>query len=262
MANAGSVLVVEDHETERRALSSILKSEGLRVFQAESADKAIGYVDEDIDVVLSDLNLGDVSGIDLLNLWKKRKPDVQFILLTGHNSVNSAVEAIKSGAFDYVTKPVNTDELILLVRRAIDSIKKDKEIDHLRRRLDQKFGLDQIVGQSRQMKEVFAKIQRTAPVDSTVLILGESGTGKELVAQALHHNSPRRKGPFVAVNCAAVPAALVESELFGHVRAHSRARPIGASVDSSKLTGGRFLSTKSVISNLACRPSCFGSLNR
>ena len=131
MANAGSVLVVEDHETERRALSSILKSEGLRVFQAENADKALGYADEDIDVVLSDLNLGDVSGIDLLNLWKKRKPDVQFILLTGHNSVNSAVEAIKSGAFDYVTKPVNTDELILLIKRAIDSIKKDKEIDHL-----------------------------------------------------------------------------------------------------------------------------------
>src|SRR5580698_3264062 len=218
MAIAGSVLVVEDHETERRALSSLLKSEGLHVFQAENADKAFGYVDEDIDVVLSDLNLGDVSGIDLLNLWKKRKPDVQFILLTGHNSVNSAVEAIKSGAFDYVTKPVNTDELILLIRRAIDSIDKDKEIDHLRRRLVQKFGLDQIVGQSKLMKDVFAKIQRAAPVDSTVLILGESGTGKELVAQALHHNSPRKKGPFVAVNCAAVPATLVESELFGHVR--------------------------------------------
>jgi DNA-binding NtrC family response regulator len=209
---------VEDQENERRALSSVLKSEGWRVFQAESADKAIGYVDENIDVVLSDLNLGDVSGIDLLNLWKKRKPDAQFILLTGHNSVNTAVEAIKAGAFDYVTKPVNTDELVLLIKRAIDSINKDKEIDHLRRRLDLKFGLDQIVGQSRQMKEVFAKIQRAAPVDSMVLILGESGTGKELVAQALHHNSPRRKGPFVAVNCAAVPATLVESELFGHVR--------------------------------------------
>src|SRR4029434_1478765 len=95
---------------------------------------------------------------------------------------------------------------------------KDKELDNLRRRLDQKFGLDQIVGQSKQMKDVFAKIQRAAQVDSTVLILGETGTGTELVAQALHHNSPRKKGPFVAVNCAAVPATLVESELFGHVR--------------------------------------------
>jgi transcriptional regulator with PAS, ATPase and Fis domain len=104
------------------------------------------------------------------------------------------------------------------MKRSLESVSKDKEIDNLRRRLDQKFGLDQIVGQSKQMKDVFAKIQKAAPVDSTVLILGESGTGKELVAQALHHNSNRKKGPFVAVNVAAVPSTLVESELFGHVR--------------------------------------------
>src|SRR3989440_4430391 len=218
MSNAGRVLVVEDHETERRAISLILKDEGYTVFGAEDADKAIGYIEENIDVVLSDLQMGDVSGLDLLQLWKKRRPETQFILLTGHSSVNSAVEAIKSGAYDYVTKPVNPDELILLIRRSIETLQKDKEIDSLRRRLDQRFGLDQIVGQSKQMKDIFARIQRAAPVDSTVLILGESGTGKELVAQALHHNSPRKKGPFVAVNCAAVPATLVESELFGHVR--------------------------------------------
>src|SRR5215471_5788709 len=218
MNSAGRVLVVEDHDSERRAVTQILKNEGLTVFGAENADKALGYLDENVDVVLSDLHMGDVSGIDLLNLWKKQKPDTQFILLTGHSSVNSAVEAIKAGAYDYVTKPVNPDELLLLIKRAIETLQKDKEIDNLRRRLDQKFGLDQIVGQSRQMKDVFARIQRAAPVDSTVLILGESGTGKELVAQALHHNSLRKKGPFVAVNCAAVPATLVESELFGHVR--------------------------------------------
>src|SRR5687768_9461868 len=218
MSNTGRILVVEDHEIERRAVSHILKAEGFTVLGAENADKALGYMDENIDVVLSDLNMGDVSGLDLLQLWKKNKPDTQFILLTGHSSVNSAVEAIKAGAFDYVTKPINHDELVFLVKRAMDVTAKDKEIDSLRRRLDQKFGLDQIVGQSKLMKDVFAKIQRAAPVDSTVLILGESGTGKELVAQALHHNSPRKKGPFVAVNCAAVPATLVESELFGHVR--------------------------------------------
>ncbi len=218
MSTHGRVLVVEDQETERKALSQLLKTEGFQVYGAENADKALGYVDENMDVVLSDLHMGDVSGIDLLNLWKKRKVDTQFILLTGDKSVNSGVEAIKAGAFDYVTKPVNPDELILLIKRAVEGLQKDKEIDNLRRRLDQRFGLDQIVGQSKQMKEVFAKIQRAAPVDSTVLILGESGTGKELVAQALHHNSLRKKGPFVAVNCAAVPATLVESELFGHVR--------------------------------------------
>ena len=218
MSNAGRVLVVEDQEIERRALSQILKSEGLTVFGAESADKALGYVDENIDVVLSDLHMGDVSGIDLLQLWKKRQPDTQFIVMTGHSSVASAVDAIKAGAFDYITKPVNPVEIVLLIKRAIEGLQKDKEIDNLRRRLDQKFGVDQIVGQSKLMKDVFARIQRAAPVDSTVLILGESGTGKELVAQALHQNSPRKKGPFVPINVAAVPATLVESELFGHVR--------------------------------------------
>ena len=217
-SNAGSVLVVEDQETERRAVTQILKSEGFTVFGAENADKAMGYMDEDVDVVLSDLHMGDISGLDLLHLWKKQRPETQFIVLTGHSSVDTAVEAIKSGAYDYITKPIHPDELVLLIKRAVETLQKDKEIDNLRRRLDQKFGLDQIVGQSKLMKDVFAKIQRAAPVDSTVLILGDTGTGKELVSQALHHNSTRKKGPFVAVNCAAVPATLVESELFGHVR--------------------------------------------
>ena len=218
MANAGRVLVVEDNEIERKAISQILKAEGFAVFGAENADKALGYVEENMDVVLSDLHMGDVSGIDLLQLWKNRQPDTHFIVLTGHANVDTAVQAIKSGAFDYVTKPVNPEELIHLIKRAIETLQKDKEIDSLRRRLDQKFGVDKIVGKSKQMTDVFARIQRAAPVDSTVLVLGESGTGKELVAQALHQNSPRKKGPFVPVNCAAVPATLVESELFGHVR--------------------------------------------
>src|SRR5215213_5342920 len=218
MSNQGRVLVVEDHESERRAVMQILKSEGLSVYGAENADKALGYIDEGIDVVLTDLHMGDVSGIDLLQLWKKRQPDTQFILVTGERAPSNIVEAMKSGAYDYVTKPINPEELVLLIKRSIEGMQKDKELDSLRRRLDHKFGLDQIIGQSKQMKDVFAKIQRAAPVDSTVLVLGESGTGKELVAQALHHNSGRKKGPFVAVNCAAVPATLVESELFGHVR--------------------------------------------
>src|SRR5688572_9028159 len=218
MANAGRVLVVEDHESERRAVMQILRSEGFTVFGAENADKAMGYRDENIDVVLSDLQMGDVSGIGLLQLWKKQQPDTQIILITGHSSVPTAVEAIKNGAYDYLTKPIHPEELILLIRRAIEAKSKDREIDNLRRRLDDKFGLDRMVGQSKVMKDVFARIQRAAPVDVTVLILGENGTGKELVAQALHQNSPRKKGPFVAVNCAAVPATLVESELFGHVK--------------------------------------------
>jgi DNA-binding NtrC family response regulator len=138
--------------------------------------------------------------------------------MTGHDSSRAAVEAMKSGAFDYVTKPVNPVEIVLLIKRAVDGLQKDKEIDNLRRRLDERFGVSSIVGQSKQMKDVFARIQRAAPVDSTVLILGESGTGKELVAQALHQNSSRKKNQYVPINVAAVPATLVESELFGHVR--------------------------------------------
>ena len=162
--------------------------------------------------------MGDVSGIDLLQLWKKRRSDTQFVLVTGHSSGDTAVEAIKAGAFDYITKPINPDELVLNIRRAIDFTRKDQELDNLRRRLDESFSIKSMIGQSQRMREIFTRIERAAAVDSTVLILGESGTGKELVAQALHQNSPRSKGPFVAVNCAAVPATLVESELFGHVK--------------------------------------------
>ena len=216
--SAGRILIVEDNPTERNALARLLRGSNYKVFTAESADKALSYVDENVDIVLSDLYMGDVSGIDLLGLWKKRKADTQFILITGQSSVDTAVEAIKAGAYDYITKPINPDELHLNISRAIEARKKDDELEGLRRRLDQKFGVDQIIGESDQMRKVFELVRRAAPVDSTVLILGESGTGKELIAQAMHQNSPRKSGPFVAVNVAAVPSTLVESELFGHVR--------------------------------------------
>src|SRR3712207_4457698 len=136
MSNAGRLLVVEDHESERRAVMQILKSEGFTVFGAENADKALGYVDENIDVVLTDLQMGDVSGINLLELWKQRKPETQFIVMTGHSSVPSAVQAMRSGAYDYLMKPINPDELVLVIKRAIDVTSKDRELDNLRRRLD------------------------------------------------------------------------------------------------------------------------------
>lgn len=218
MNQPGTVLVVEDNESERSLYAQLLRKHGFNVQTAENADKAIGYAEDSIDVVLSDLHMGDVSGIDLLQLWKKRRAETQFVLVTGHSSVDTAVEAIKAGAFDYITKPINPDELVLNIRRAIDFTRKDKELDNLRRRLDESFSIKSMIGQSQRMREIFTRIERAAAVDSTVLILGESGTGKELVAQALHQNSPRAKGPFVAVNCAAVPATLVESELFGHVK--------------------------------------------
>ena len=214
----GKLLIVEDNAVERNGMAKLLRRAGFTTFAAESGDKAIGYVEEGIDVVLTDLHMGDVSGIDLVTLWKKRRPETQFILLTGQSSISSAVEAIKAGAYDYITKPVDPEDLEHHIGRAVDYVRKDRELADLRARLDHKFGIEQIVGESQPMQRVFNMIRRAAPVDSTVLVLGESGTGKELVAQALHHNSPRKDGPFVAVNVAAVPPTLVESELFGHVR--------------------------------------------
>ncbi len=214
----GRVLIVEDNPTERHGLAKLLRGAGFTTFSAENADKAIGYREESIDVVLTDLHMGDVSGIDLLGLWKKHRPDTQFILLTGQSSISTAVEAIRAGAYDYITKPVDPDDLEQTIARAIDVKRKERELEDLRRRLDHKFGLSQIIGESNSMRRVFDMVRRAAPVDSTCLILGESGTGKELVAAALHHNSPRKDKPFVAMNVAAVPSTLVESELFGHVR--------------------------------------------
>ena len=214
----GRILVVEDHPTERQALTKLLRAHGHDVMACESADKALGYVEEQIDVVLADLNLGEVSGIDLVTLWKNQRAETQFIVVTGDATIETAIEAMKNGAFHYLQKPLDFDELLIYVEKALNLVRKDQELDSLRRRLDQRFGMDQIVGNSQQMRDVFARIQRAAPVDSTALILGESGTGKELVAQALHQNSKRKKGPFVAINIAAVPDTLVESELFGHVK--------------------------------------------
>jgi two-component system response regulator HydG len=215
---SGKILIVEDNAVERQALAKLLRTLGHEVFAAESPDKALGYVDENVDIVLSDLHMGDVSGLDLLKLWKSRQADTQFILITGQSSINTAVSAIKAGAYDYITKPIDPDDLEIHLKRAIETRRKDTELEALRERLDHKFGVEKIVGESEPMRRVFERIRRAAPVDSTALVLGESGTGKELVAQALHHNSNRKKGPFVAVNVAAVPASLVESELFGHVR--------------------------------------------
>lgn len=215
IVDAGRVLVVEDDDVERRAISQVLRRQGFTVFSAEDADKALGYLGESIDVLLSDLSLGGTSGIELMMLWKKRQPRTQFIIMTGRASVESAVEAIKAGAYDYLTKPLTHEKIVLLARHAVQELRDSESAERPSKDLA---ALDRLVGTSPQMKQVLARIERAAQVDSTVLVLGENGTGKELVAHALHHNSQRRHAPFVAVNVAAVPATLVESELFGHVR--------------------------------------------
>jgi len=218
MGTKHQVLVVEDKQSEREAMTRLLRMEGFAVVSAENPATALSYVEDSIDLVVSDLRMGDDSGIDLLQHWKKRQPTTPFILVTAHGDVDSAVTAMKLGAADYLAKPVNPEELLLLVNKCLESRRKDETIQNLRARLDNRLGFEKMVGNSPSMMSVFDQARRAAMVGSTVLITGESGTGKELVAEAIHHNSPRHDGPFVTVNMAAVPENLVESELFGHVK--------------------------------------------
>jgi len=210
------VLVVEDDGNERGGLQRLLADVGYQVATADSADKAMGYMDEAIDFVVTDLQLGDVSGMDLLKHWKLKQPNTLFLMVTGYGSVNIAIEAIRAGAYHYMTKPIDPQALLIMLQNMVRQHEESAKVEALQHRLDEKFSLSNIIGRSPQMQRVFELIRRSAQAFSTVLILGESGTGKELVAQAIHQNSPRKDGPFVAVNCAAMPATLVESELFGH----------------------------------------------
>lgn len=218
MAARPKVLVVEDKHSEREALTRLLRMHDFDVVTSEDADKALSFLDEPVDLVISDLRMGENSGLDLLRYWKQKRHSTPFIMVTGYGAVDSAVEAMKLGAADYLTKPVNPDELLILVNKCLDLRKKDEQIKNLQERLDQRLGFERIIGSSPAMLEVFDLARRAAEADSTVLITGESGTGKELIAEAIHHNSPHKEGPFVAINMAAVPETLVESELFGHVK--------------------------------------------
>jgi DNA-binding NtrC family response regulator len=230
--NAPHILIVEDERAEREALARVLRLEEYHVLTADSAEQAMTYLEEKVDLVLSDLRMGANSGMDLLKLWKGKRPTTPFVLVTAYGDIESAVVAMKLGAEDYVTKPVNPDELLMLIKRCLESRKKEERLEELSKRLDDRLGLENIVGRSKPMLEVFDRVRRAAQAQSTILITGESGTGKELVAEAIHQNSPRKNGPFVAVNMAAVPPTLVESELFGHVR--------GAFTGATAARTGRF----------------------
>jgi len=218
MKTASRILIVEDKPSEREALTRLLRIEEYEVLAAQSAKQAIEHIEDSIDLVISDLRMGETSGIDLLRYWKDRQSTTPFIMMTAYGEVNSAVDAMKLGAEEYLNKPVNPDELLIIIERCLESRRKDATIAHLQLRLEKRLGFERIVGQSKAMAETFEHARRAAATESTVLITGESGTGKELIAEAIHQNSPRKDQQFVVVNMAAVPEHLVESELFGHMK--------------------------------------------
>ncbi|OGW60943.1 MAG: Fis family transcriptional regulator [Nitrospirae bacterium RBG_16_64_22] len=214
-----SILVVDDDPPQREIVGVILEGEGYRVETAGGGRAALkAYRRDSFDVVLTDLKMPDLAGDALLDALIREDPAACVIMMTAHGTIASAVEAMKKGAFDYLTKPIDRDALLMTVRRAADRVSLVRENRRLKEELEDRFRIENLVGSSGRMDEVRQMIRRLAPTPSTVLITGESGTGKEIVARAVHFASPRRGGPFRVINCAAIPETLLESELFGYER--------------------------------------------
>ncbi len=227
------VLVVDDEENIRLVLRTLLKKHGYEVDVASSAELALDKLDDfDPDFVLADVRMGGMSGIELTGELRARAHRATVIVMSAYGSVDLAVEAMKAGAYDYVSKPFKQDEILLTLRKAEEREDLRRENRALRAAVRKTHELDEMLGQSDPMQRMFKTVQKVAAYTTTVLVQGESGTGKELVARALHRLSPRAKGAFVAVNCGAIPGALLESELFGHRR--------GAFTDASSDKRGLF----------------------
>jgi DNA-binding NtrC family response regulator len=227
-----TVLIVDDERNTREGLARALKRQ-YNVLLADQGETALETLSHnEVDIVLSDVRMPGMDGIALMKRILAREPQPICILLTAYGSVETAVEAMKVGAYDFLTKPVNLDHVELLLQRALRSRDIEEENRNLSAQLDRKFGLENMIGNSAAMHEVYETIRQVAPSRATVLIQGESGTGKELVARALHRLGPRAKNPFIAVHCAALSETLLESELFGHEK--------GAFTNAMEQRKGRF----------------------
>ena len=214
------ILVVEDEGGYREYLTSHLEEKGFSVSAVPDGTTALDvFTEEEFDLVLLDLRLPGQDGLDVLKRFKDYSPETQIVMMTAYGLVQSAVEAIKNGAFDYIAKEaLNPETLNLTIRKALEQRRLKKENDQLRAEISRKYTFENIIGKSKVMRDVFQKIQRIAPFKSTILITGESGTGKEMISRAIYLNSPLHNRTFVAVNCGAIPEMLLESELFGHVK--------------------------------------------
>jgi two-component system response regulator HydG len=211
------ILVVDDEAPHRQMLEVVLGGEGYEIHQAGDGQEAINLVEERYyDLILMDNRMTEVDGIEALKKIKEISPGIPVIIMTAYASVSTAVDALKSGAYDYLTKPLDIDELKILIDKALRHRQLEQENKYLKERLGDRFDFSSIIGRSPAMRDLFDTIALVAPSEATALIVGESGTGKELIANSIHHNSSRKERPFIKVNCAALPETLLESELFGH----------------------------------------------
>lgn len=211
------ILLVEDDRNTLSGLMEILSQEGYEVVGAESAKKALKYLSkESFDILLTDLKMPEMDGMELYERSLPMAPEMKTIVMTAYSSVKDAVEAMKKGVYEYLTKPLNLDELFLILEKAIGEQKLIRENVELKKKIEDTYSFQNIVGKSESMQRIFHTINKVAKTQSTVLIRGESGTGKELVARAIHYNSPRSRKPLVEISCASFPETLLESELFGY----------------------------------------------
>ncbi|MGI8494520.1 MAG: sigma-54-dependent transcriptional regulator [Pyrinomonadaceae bacterium] len=231
---AYKALVIDDDVSTLDLMRFQLEAEGFKVETADNGTKGLDFInDNEFDIILTDLNLPDVSGIEMVKRSKEKLPDTEIIMVTGFGSTEKAIEATKAGAFYYIEKPVEFDELLVLIEKAIERKQQTREIRELRGKLTSKNSYEGIIGASKSMQDIYEMIESVAESDANILILGESGTGKEVIANAIHFKSHRSKKPFVKVNCSALPKELIESELFGHTKGSFT----GASGDKIGLIG-------------------------
>lgn len=214
-----TILIAEDEDLMRTILADLFTDAGYRVLTANSGEQALElFAAEAPALTISDITLGKLDGIELLDRIKQMDPDALVIMITAYSSVETAIAALRKGAYDYITKPFINEDILQAARNALRQSELFRENRYLRRELKQKYNFEQIIGRSDVLAEIFKLIEKIANVPGSVLIQGESGTGKELIARALHYNSARADGPFVAINCGALPENLLESELFGYVK--------------------------------------------
>ena len=243
----GKILVVEDQDAMRESLVIAFKDEGYQVAGVASGDEAIQRLNNNVyDLVVTDLKMKKVDGLEVLKAVKNANSSTEVVLITAYGTIITAVQAIRDGAYDYVTKPFRHQEILRVVKKAIEKKSLKDRVRYLEGEIRDKYKFEGIVGNSNAILEVLKTTSHVCRTESTVLITGESGTGKELIARAVHYNSPRREGPFVVINCCALPENLQESELFGHVRG-LLLEPLGIRWDcSSRHKRGQFYWMRSV----------------